>query len=95
MLDEADYDACEGSLSPLELILNLLVLTGDGPSGYSIPVVRACPELGDFLYLPEEELARSNHSQAPELVRRLLSDSYMFLYQNPATPLSKPNQQEC
>uniref|UniRef100_A0AAQ4QAR7 Glutathione hydrolase n=1 Tax=Gasterosteus aculeatus aculeatus TaxID=481459 RepID=A0AAQ4QAR7_GASAC len=68
---------------------------GDGPSGYSIPVVRACPELGDFLYLPEEELARSNHSQAPELVRRLLSDSYMFLYQNPATPLSKPNQQEC
>lgn len=67
---------------------------GDDQRGYNIPVIRACPELGDFLSQPEDELACSNPSQASELVRRLLCDSYMFLYQNPAAPLSKPNQQE-
>ncbi|KAF3689501.1 Ubiquitin carboxyl-terminal hydrolase CYLD [Channa argus] len=66
---------------------------GDDQSGYSIPEIQACPELGDFLSQPEEELARADPSQAPELVRRLLSDSYMFLYQNPAMPLSKPNHE--
>uniref|UniRef100_A0A3Q4N9L6 ubiquitinyl hydrolase 1 n=1 Tax=Neolamprologus brichardi TaxID=32507 RepID=A0A3Q4N9L6_NEOBR len=53
----------------------------DDQSGYNIPEVRACPELGDFLSQPEEELSQANPSQAPELVRRLLCDSYMFLYQ--------------
>ncbi|XP_070707407.1 ubiquitin carboxyl-terminal hydrolase CYLD [Pempheris klunzingeri] len=67
---------------------------GDDQHGYNIPEIRACPELGDFLSQPEEELARANPSHAPELVRRLLCDSYMFLYQNPAKPLSKPNHQE-
>uniref|UniRef100_A0A3B4GU74 ubiquitinyl hydrolase 1 n=1 Tax=Pundamilia nyererei TaxID=303518 RepID=A0A3B4GU74_9CICH len=51
----------------------------DDQSGYNIPEVRACPELGDFLSQPEEELSQANPSQAPELVRRLLCDSYMFL----------------
>lgn len=64
---------------------------GDDQSGYNIPEIRACPELGDFLCQPEEDLARSNPSQAPELVRRLLCDSYMCLYQSTATPLSKSN----
>lgn len=76
------------------LILRPLILTGDDQHGYNIPQIRACPELGDFLSQPEEELARANPSQAPELVRRLLCDSYMFLYQNPAKPLSKPDHQE-
>ncbi|CAG5983975.1 unnamed protein product [Menidia menidia] len=67
---------------------------GDDQSGYNIPEIRACPEIGDYLSQPEEELARFNPSQAPELVRRLLCDSYMFLYQNPATALSKPNNGE-
>ncbi|XP_044076062.1 ubiquitin carboxyl-terminal hydrolase CYLD isoform X2 [Siniperca chuatsi] len=67
---------------------------GDDQCGYNIPEVRVCPELGDFLSQPEEELTRANPSQAPELVRRLLCDSYMFLYQNLATPLSKPNYPE-
>ncbi|TNN52518.1 Ubiquitin carboxyl-terminal hydrolase CYLD [Liparis tanakae] len=67
---------------------------GDDHRGYSIPVIRACPELGDFLSRPEEELACSNPSQAPELVCRLLCDSYMFLYQNTAAPQLTPNQQE-
>ncbi|XP_071350800.1 ubiquitin carboxyl-terminal hydrolase CYLD [Trachinotus anak] len=67
---------------------------GDDQSGYNIPEIQACPELGDFLSQSEEELAWANPSHAPELVRRLLCDSYMFLYQNPATPLSKPNHPE-
>ncbi|XP_005915360.1 ubiquitin carboxyl-terminal hydrolase CYLD [Haplochromis burtoni] len=58
---------------------------GDDQSGYNIPEVRACPELGDFLSQPEEELSQANPSQAPELVRRLLCDSYMFLYQSSTT----------
>ncbi|XP_026161703.1 ubiquitin carboxyl-terminal hydrolase CYLD [Mastacembelus armatus] len=67
---------------------------GNDQIGYNIPEIQACPELGDFLSQPEEELARTNPSQAPELVRRLLCDSYMFLYQNPVMALSKPNHQE-
>uniref|UniRef100_A0A8D3ARN5 ubiquitinyl hydrolase 1 n=1 Tax=Scophthalmus maximus TaxID=52904 RepID=A0A8D3ARN5_SCOMX len=67
---------------------------GDDQSGFNIPEIRACPELGDFLSQSEEELTWANPSQTPELVRRLLCDSYMFLYQNPARPLSKPNHQE-
>ncbi|XP_029007610.1 ubiquitin carboxyl-terminal hydrolase CYLD isoform X2 [Betta splendens] len=67
---------------------------GDDQSGYNIPEVQACSEIGIFLAQPEEELARASPSQAPELVRRLLCDSYMFLYQNPATPSSKPSHEE-
>ncbi|XP_024124819.1 ubiquitin carboxyl-terminal hydrolase CYLD [Oryzias melastigma] len=67
---------------------------GDDQSGYNIPEIRACPELGDFLCQSEEEQARSNPLQAPELVRRLLCDSYMLLYQSTDAPLSKPNNQE-
>ncbi|XP_041834546.1 ubiquitin carboxyl-terminal hydrolase CYLD isoform X2 [Melanotaenia boesemani] len=67
---------------------------GDDQSGYNIPEIRACPELGDFLCQSEEELVRANPSQTPELVRRLLCDSYMFLYHNPATALSNPNNGE-
>uniref|UniRef100_A0A3P8UA25 ubiquitinyl hydrolase 1 n=1 Tax=Amphiprion percula TaxID=161767 RepID=A0A3P8UA25_AMPPE len=64
---------------------------GDDQSGYNIPEIRACPELGDFLSQSEEDLARSNPSKAPELVRRLLCDSYMCLYQSTDTEVSKPN----
>uniref|UniRef100_A0A3Q2TKU9 ubiquitinyl hydrolase 1 n=1 Tax=Fundulus heteroclitus TaxID=8078 RepID=A0A3Q2TKU9_FUNHE len=64
---------------------------GDDQSGYNIPEVRACPELGDFLSRPEEELTRVSPAQAPELVRRLLCDSYMFLYHSPEMPVSIPN----
>ncbi|KAM8867989.1 ubiquitin carboxyl-terminal hydrolase CYLD [Synchiropus picturatus] len=58
---------------------------GDDQSGYNIPEIRACPEVGDFLSQSEEEQSRVNPSHAPELVRRLLCDSYMFLYQSAAS----------
>ncbi|XP_057703099.1 ubiquitin carboxyl-terminal hydrolase CYLD [Corythoichthys intestinalis] len=54
---------------------------GDDERGFNIPEIRACPELGDFLAQSEEMQAQVNPSHAPELVRRLLCDSYMFLYQ--------------
>ncbi|XP_061688425.1 ubiquitin carboxyl-terminal hydrolase CYLD [Syngnathoides biaculeatus] len=67
---------------------------GDDQRGFNIPEIRACPELGDFLSQSDEEQARANPSYAPELVRRLLCDSYMFLYQNPAMTCSNSNHQE-
>nr|XP_057921103.1 ubiquitin carboxyl-terminal hydrolase CYLD [Doryrhamphus excisus] len=64
---------------------------GDDQRGFNIPEIRSCPELGNFLSQSEEEQARTDPSYAPELVRRLLCDSYMFLYQNPAGPRSNSN----
>lgn len=68
---------------------------GDDQSGYNIPEICACPEVGDFLSQSEDDLSCANPSQAPELVRRLLCDSYMLLYENPAKlrPLSDVQQQ--
>ncbi|XP_054641812.1 ubiquitin carboxyl-terminal hydrolase CYLD isoform X3 [Dunckerocampus dactyliophorus] len=67
---------------------------GDDQRGFSIPEIRACPELGNFLSQSEEEQARTDPSYAPALVRRLLCDSYMFLYQNPTMPVSNSNYQD-
>uniref|UniRef100_A0AAV2M5R6 ubiquitinyl hydrolase 1 n=1 Tax=Knipowitschia caucasica TaxID=637954 RepID=A0AAV2M5R6_KNICA len=69
---------------------------GNDQSGYNIPEIRACPELGDFLSKSEEELACTDLSQEPELVRRLLCDSYMLFYQSPvkAPPLLLQQQQQ-
>ncbi|XP_041946493.1 ubiquitin carboxyl-terminal hydrolase CYLD isoform X2 [Alosa sapidissima] len=55
--------------------------SGDDHTGYNIPEVRACPEVGDFLSQSEEDLACINLSQTSGLVRRLLCDSFMCLYQ--------------
>ncbi|CAL8339650.1 unnamed protein product [Lota lota] len=60
---------------------------GDDRNGYNIPEVKACPQLGDFLSQSEEEMAAVDPSRAAEPVRRLLCDSYMFLYQSASMPL--------
>ncbi|XP_068599086.1 ubiquitin carboxyl-terminal hydrolase CYLD [Brachionichthys hirsutus] len=58
---------------------------GGDDDGYSIPEIRACSELGDFLSkVAKREMFRE---PMPELGQRLLCDSYMFLYQNPDKPL--------
>ncbi|XP_073681595.1 ubiquitin carboxyl-terminal hydrolase CYLD [Garra rufa] len=54
---------------------------GDDNNGYNVPVVRSCPEVGDFLSQSEEGMSTADVSQCSELVRRLLCDSYMCLYQ--------------
>lgn len=54
---------------------------GDDHTGYNIPEVQACPEVGDFLSQSEDELAHVDLSQVAGPVRRLLCDSFMCLYQ--------------
>lgn len=84
---KARSDVHKCSLSPS--LLKTLFFAGDDQNGYNIPEIRACPEVGEFLSRPEEELARTDPGQTPDLVRRLLCDSYMFLYQNPNESLSQ------
>ncbi|KAJ8259171.1 hypothetical protein COCON_G00181830 [Conger conger] len=49
---------------------------GDDQNGYSVPEVKACPEVGDFLSQPEEDLA-IDLGTTGDLVKRLLQDSYI------------------
>ncbi|KAM4713986.1 ubiquitin carboxyl-terminal hydrolase CYLD [Anableps anableps] len=60
-----------------------------GENGFNIPQVRACPEVGRYLGLSEEELSRVDTSSLRESARRLLCDSYMCLYHSPELSLYK------
>ena len=60
-----------------------------GENGFNIPQVKACPEVGRYLSLSEEELSRVDAASLPEPARRLLCDSYMCLYQSPELSLYK------
>uniref|UniRef100_A0A3Q2E8M2 ubiquitinyl hydrolase 1 n=1 Tax=Cyprinodon variegatus TaxID=28743 RepID=A0A3Q2E8M2_CYPVA len=60
-----------------------------GENGFNIPRVKACPEVGRYLGLSEEELSRVDASSVKESVRRLLCDSYMCLYHSPELSLYK------
>uniref|UniRef100_UPI0037E86EE4 ubiquitin carboxyl-terminal hydrolase CYLD n=1 Tax=Semicossyphus pulcher TaxID=241346 RepID=UPI0037E86EE4 len=60
-----------------------------GENGFNIPQVRACPEVGRFLSLSEEELSRVDAASLRESARRLLCDSYMCLYHSPELSLYK------
>lgn len=60
-----------------------------GENGFNIPQVKACPEVGRYLSLSEEELSRVDSSSWREPARRLLCDSYMCLYHSPELSLYK------
>ncbi|XP_075884086.1 ubiquitin carboxyl-terminal hydrolase CYLD isoform X2 [Nelusetta ayraudi] len=60
-----------------------------GENGFNIPQVKACPEVGRYLSLSEEELSRLDASSLQEPARRLLCDSYMCLYHSPELSLYK------
>ncbi|XP_026183171.1 ubiquitin carboxyl-terminal hydrolase CYLD [Mastacembelus armatus] len=60
-----------------------------GENGFNIPQVKACPEVGRFLSLSEEELSRVDSTSLREPARRLLCDSYMCLYHSPELSLYK------
>ncbi|XP_037538661.1 ubiquitin carboxyl-terminal hydrolase CYLD [Nematolebias whitei] len=60
-----------------------------GQNGFNIPQVKACPEVGRFLSLSEDELSRVDASSLKETARRLLCDSYMCLYHSPELSLYK------
>ncbi|XP_031440934.1 ubiquitin carboxyl-terminal hydrolase CYLD isoform X2 [Clupea harengus] len=60
-----------------------------GENGFNVPQVRACPEVGRYLSLSEEELSRLDPASLKDTVRRLLCDSYMCLYHCPQISLYK------
>lgn len=60
-----------------------------GENGFNIPHVKACPEVGRYLSLSEDDLSRVDPASLREPVRRLLCDSYMCLYHNPELSLYK------
>ncbi|KAI9546252.1 hypothetical protein NQZ68_028668 [Dissostichus eleginoides] len=60
-----------------------------GQNGFNIPHVTACPEVGRFLSLSEQELSRVDPASIRESARRLLCDSYMCLYHSPDLSLYK------
>ncbi|XP_070785676.1 ubiquitin carboxyl-terminal hydrolase CYLD [Enoplosus armatus] len=60
-----------------------------GENGFNIPQVKACPEVGRYLSLSEEELSRVDPTSLWEPARRLLCDSYMCLYHSPELSLYK------
>lgn len=60
-----------------------------GENGFNIPHVKACPEVGRYLSLSEDDLSRLDPASLREPVRRLLCDSYMCLYHSPELSLYK------
>ncbi|XP_045921129.1 ubiquitin carboxyl-terminal hydrolase CYLD [Micropterus dolomieu] len=60
-----------------------------GENGFNIPQVKACPEVGRYLSLSEQELSRVDPASLRESARRLLCDSYMCLYHSPELSLYK------
>ncbi|XP_063042536.1 ubiquitin carboxyl-terminal hydrolase CYLD-like isoform X2 [Engraulis encrasicolus] len=60
-----------------------------GENGFNVPQVRACPEVGRYLSLSEEEVRRLDPASLKDTVRRLLCDSYMCLYHCPEISLYK------
>ncbi|TKS93164.1 Ubiquitin carboxyl-terminal hydrolase CYLD [Collichthys lucidus] len=60
-----------------------------GENGFNIPQVKACPEVGRYLSVSEEELSRVDPASLREPARRLLCDSYMCLYHSPELSLYK------
>ncbi|XP_063309324.1 ubiquitin carboxyl-terminal hydrolase CYLD-like [Pelobates fuscus] len=51
--------------------------------GTNVPLVRSCPQLGDYLSMSEEQFQRVDFSKMDSLCRRFFSDSYMCIYQYP------------
>ncbi|CAL8241410.1 unnamed protein product [Merluccius merluccius] len=60
-----------------------------GENGFNVPQVRACPEVGRFLSLSEQELSHIDPASLPESARRLLCDAYMCFYHSPQLSIYK------
>ncbi|RXN36166.1 ubiquitin carboxyl-terminal hydrolase CYLD-like protein [Labeo rohita] len=60
-----------------------------GENGFNVPQVRACPEVGRYLSLSVDEIARLDVASLRDPVRRLLCDAYMCLYHCPQLSLYK------
>ncbi|KAG9473883.1 hypothetical protein GDO78_004270 [Eleutherodactylus coqui] len=51
--------------------------------GTNVPVVRTCPQLGDYLSMSEEEFSAVDFTKMDALSKRFFSDIYMCIYQCP------------
>ncbi|XP_044153815.1 ubiquitin carboxyl-terminal hydrolase CYLD-like [Bufo gargarizans] len=51
--------------------------------GTNVPVVRPCPQLGDYLSMSEEEFSAVDFTKMDALPKRFFSDIYMCIYQCP------------
>uniref|UniRef100_A0A8C6WE47 ubiquitinyl hydrolase 1 n=1 Tax=Neogobius melanostomus TaxID=47308 RepID=A0A8C6WE47_9GOBI len=60
-----------------------------GENGFNVPRVKACPEVGRYLSLSEDDLGRVDPSSLKESTRRLLCDAHMCLYHSPELSLYK------
>lgn len=60
-----------------------------GENGFNVPRVRACPEVGRYLSLSQEDLGRVDPASLKDTARRLLCDAYMCLYHSPELSLYK------
>lgn len=60
-----------------------------GENGFNVPRVKACPEVGRYLGLSEDDLGRVDPSSLRESTRRLLCDAHMCLYHSPELSLYK------
>ena len=55
-----------------------------GLNGYNIPMIQACPEVGEYLDMPPAELANQVPRDMKGVAKRLFCDAYMYLYKNDA-----------
>lgn len=82
----------QGQITKMRLLLkssHISVSHPGGENGFNIPHVKACPEVGRYLTLSQEELSRVDPTSLEEPARRLLCDSYMCLYHSPDLSLYK------
>ncbi|XP_077315264.1 ubiquitin carboxyl-terminal hydrolase CYLD-like [Lithobates pipiens] len=51
--------------------------------GANVPLVRTCPQLGNYLSMSEEEFSALDFTKMDTLSKRFFSDKYMCIYQSP------------
>ncbi|KAM4691276.1 ubiquitin carboxyl-terminal hydrolase CYLD-like [Rhinophrynus dorsalis] len=51
--------------------------------GTNVPVVRSCPQLGDYLSMAEEQFSSVDFNTMDPLCKRFFFDIYMCIYQSP------------
>ncbi|KAM9296434.1 ubiquitin carboxyl-terminal hydrolase CYLD-like [Gastrophryne carolinensis] len=55
--------------------------------GTNVPVVRTCPQIGDYLSMSEEEFSALDFTKLDTLSKRFFSDIYMCIYQSPESSM--------
>uniref|UniRef100_A0A670K600 USP domain-containing protein n=1 Tax=Podarcis muralis TaxID=64176 RepID=A0A670K600_PODMU len=72
-----------GPLRHSWLFFDSMAGTLENEKGTNIPVVKACPQIGDYLAMTPEEFATVDTNQMDAFSRRFFCDAYTFMYQKP------------